>query len=364
MVETYKLIKNSNSYKKLANKVINENQRSKATRYLKHESISIDMSQVEDDFVVLPHYRANGKKSSIKYALAETVWYASKQSKTNLIAKFGPIWKKMEDENGLINSNYGHQVFMNQDFDMKIAELIVEKKVRFFIASDDNQSSRTDLVCNNAIDLYLDEDNNLRARVVARSIDLVYGYPYDMFAAQLFVRFVQKALRSRTIETQFTNLRFDIEDVHIYHTDIDEEKLEVFEAFDDSEFIQISANVIFEVLEELEYDKLTVADVETIRNTLAEHVYIIENSSINDYSEKVEFIMYRDSHSSILKKYVVEKMTKEKKSLDQFDRVVKFLDRNRFDRKNLVKADDKLLYVSRVRCGFGTAKYEVTLYEL
>lgn len=364
MVETYKLIKNSNSYKKLANKVINENQCSKTTRYLKHESISIDMSQVEDDLVILPHYRANGKKSSIKYALAETVWYASKQLKTNLIAKFGPIWKKMEDANGLINSNYGHQVFMNQDFDTKIEELIAEKKVRFFIASDDNQSSRSDLVCNNAIDLYLDEENNLRARVVARSIDLVYGYPYDMFAAQLFVRYVQERLRSSKIETKFVSLRFDIENVHIYHTDIDEEKLEIFEAFDDSEFITISAHSIFEVLETLDYDSLTIADVEDIRNTLSENSKIVENSKVNELSEKVEFIMYRDTRPSLLKRYVLEKLTKEKKSLDQFDRVIKFLDCDKFDRKNLVKADDKLVYVSRVRCGFGTAKYEVTVYEL
>lgn len=364
MVEIYTLSMKSNSYKELSKKVISMGDRSKITRFLRHQSLGMNMSAIESDYVALPKIRANGAESSIKYALAETVWYASQQLKTKLIAKFGPIWKKMEDSKGLVNSNYGHQIFRNQDFDQKLAELVENKQVRFLIASDENQKSRTDLVCNNAVDIYLNEDK-IEVRVVARSIDLIFGYPYDVFAAQLFVRYVQKKLLEKySMTTEFTNLRFDIENVHIYNKDIEFDET-IIDRFDDEEFILISANEIFEMLVEVDFSNITDKNVAAIREHLAEKSFVVRRPEINSQqTERIEHVMYRDAYLPHLKRRVLEDLTTEKSVIDQFDRVVEFLNADKHDRKNLVKIGEKLLYLSRVTCGFGTAQYEVTIYEL
>lgn len=363
MVEIYTLIKKSKSYKTLANDVIAYGIKSKDTKFLKHESLEIDVSQLDDRIVCLPRYRANGKESSIKYAIAETIWYASKQLKTDLILKFGPIWKKMEDSRGLVNSNYGHQIFNNQNFEEKAAELVKEKKVRFFIASDDNQFSRTDLVCNNAVDVYLDEENRLSVRVVARSIDLIFGYPYDMFAAQLFVRYLQRhLLKEFDLSTKFETLRFDIENVHIYDKDV--ESVSDIRDFNDDEFIVIDSEEIFGMIEEINFDNLNVKNVEAIREILAEKSEVIEAKELNEKSNEVRTGIYRDAHHPSLRRRLLGRAVKDSKSVDQFERVIDHLNKNKFDRKNLIKHGDSLLYISRIKCGFGVAQYEVTKYEL
>lgn len=361
-MEKYTSKKRSNSYKELARKVMTIGQKSNDTRFMRRESISINMSVVPGDHVILPLYRANGKKSSIKYALAESIWYASRRLTTELISKFGPIWKKMEDSKGLVNSNYGHQIFNNQNLDEKIGELVQTGKTRLFIVSRDNQSSRTDLVCNNAVDLYLSTSRQLKARVIARSIDLVYGYPYDVFAAQLFVRHVQnKIYDDFNLDTNLTSLRFDIENVHIYDKDMTEDPVS-FETFDDQTFIVVSSHEVSNALKSIDYDKITVKDVEEIRDSLAESLsFEIKLSEANLLRENVEFEMFRSDRPDDLVKHLISR--DDRISERQFYNVLDFINKDQFDRKNVVRLEDSLLYLTREKSPFGTKLlYEVSRY--
>lgn len=364
MLSDYTITKNSNSYKSIALKVLKYGKDSKDTKFLQHESIVLDMSSANEDEVMLPKYRINGKKSSIKYALAETIWYASMQRETNLIARFGPIWKKMEDENGLVNSNYGYQIFKNQDFKETVAKLVKDGKARFFIASDDNQFSRSDLVCNNAVDIYLDkESGKIKVRVVARSIDLVYGYPYDVFAAQLFVRYVQKYLEEEYhLQTKFMTLRFDIENVHIYKKD--EVTIKSIADIDDRKFIAINAGRIFSEIDFLKrhkrFERMTDGTVKIIRDELAKDAFEFTIDGLKPV-EEVQFRILRESQPHIIKSALVT----GDKAQRRFDDVVTYLNNDQFDRKNLVKVDDKLLYITKVKIGiFRSMEYEVMIYEL
>lgn len=363
MIETYTLIKQSKSYKTLANNIIDYGMQSRMTQFLKHESIELDVSHLDDRMVCLPRYRATGKVSSIKYAIAETIWYASRQRQTSLIAKFGPIWKQMEDSNGLVNSNYGYQIFNNQDFEEKSAELIRKKKVRFLIASDENQHSRTDLVCNNAVDIYLDDENQLSVRVVARSIDLIFGYPYDMFAAQLFVRYLQRYLMNKlNISTSFKNLRFDIENVHIYKRNIS--SIQEIKDFNDTEFIVIDSEEIFSAIEKLDFETLDVSDVVAIRETLAQKAKIVDLRAMNERSNEIRRFIYRDTKPLLLQHRLFGKDVEYSRSIDRFNQVIEYLREDKFDRKNLIKYEDSLLYVTRIKHELFADEYEVMKYDL
>lgn len=366
-MEQYTLTKKSNSYKSLARKIISRGKKSKDTRFLKHESISIDMSRVAGDFVILPRFRANNKESSIKYALAETIWYASKRLDTQLISKFGPIWKKMEDSKGLVNSNYGHQIFKNQDVSEKVADLATfkeeSKSSRFFIASESNQNSRSDLVCNNALDLYIDKSGKIRVRVIARSIDLVYGYPYDMFAAQLFVRKIQKELKETyDLKTTLQGIRFDIENAHIYDKDIEDRA--AVEIFNSKEFITIDSNKIFDEIDKIDFETLDADKIEQIRSKLAESAIILESEHVNSLSEDVDFEIFLDRTPSILRNRLIERKRRDSVAIKQFNKVLEYVNKDLFDRKNLIKFDEDLLYLHRFIGENGVSHYEVTRYAI
>ena len=57
--------------------------KSDTTRFLRRQSIELDRSSVKFNEILLPKFRANGKKSSVKYALAETVWYFQEEEIRN-----------------------------------------------------------------------------------------------------------------------------------------------------------------------------------------------------------------------------------------------------------------------------------------
>ena len=118
------------------------------------------------------------------------------------------------------------------------------------------------------------------------------------------------------------------------------------------------------MIEEINFDNLNVKNVEAIRETLAEKSKVIEAKELNEKSNEVHTDIYRDAHHPSLRRRLLGRAVKDSKSVDQFERVIDHLNKNKFDRKNLIKHGDSLLYLSRIKCGFGIAQYEVTKYEL
>lgn len=69
--------------------------------------------------LVFPEKRM-GLTTYTSYALAEAAWYMSRDRKVDWISDYGPIWKDMVDNNGLVNSNYGYQLYNNNDLTRKL----------------------------------------------------------------------------------------------------------------------------------------------------------------------------------------------------------------------------------------------------
>lgn len=158
--------------------------------------------------LVFPKERM-GLKTYTSYALAEAAWYMSQDRKVDWISDYGPIWKDMVDSNGLVNSNYGYQLYHNNDL---TRELKPYHPVYYDILNYENSQSINDVPCNNVVIAEL-KDSGLHMYSLARSIDLIYGLPFDMIALQAFGYIL---LQQQSINSYVSNVSFEIIDAHVY----------------------------------------------------------------------------------------------------------------------------------------------------
>lgn len=198
-----------------------------------------------DDVIIVPAHRGNGQKFSERYALCEAAWYAygTRDPQPMIDAGFS-VWKNMADHNGLVNSNYGYQ-WRNNTPVTPNAYAIAQHLLRKLRNSDDqviehtiplltrdNEKSPNDVPCNVHITITLRRLDNGQVAISghshARSIDLVYGLPYDSFMLQLLVRSVMDKYRVQAAEfdpdivADAVFVSFDIANCHIYHDTIDD----------------------------------------------------------------------------------------------------------------------------------------------
>lgn len=214
-----------NPYNDLLTKIVREGYETPITRMLMDQSITFDLHPLNissTNWNMMMPLKRGSITSSMKYAAAEAVWYLAQTREIDLIVKYGKIWAKMTDDQGLINSNYGYQLSHNQNLTDKLEELFETSKTVLNIISTENQDSTTDLVCNNQVVLSLavgfDGAYELSAKVNARSIDVMFGLPYDMFAAQGLMCIIAEALHhTYEIDVHLDTLTFNISNVHWYH---------------------------------------------------------------------------------------------------------------------------------------------------
>lgn len=152
--------------------------------------------------LILPAHRL-GLKTYLSYALAEAEWYMKQDRTVDFISQYGPIWNNMTDENGLVNSNYWYQINHNQ-----CAHNLNKGHNTYWIINEENSKSLNDVPCNNVLNIYLNDKGEANTFVLARSIDLIYGLPFDMFAFQGIAR--------KLGASKIGYITFDIIDAHIY----------------------------------------------------------------------------------------------------------------------------------------------------
>jgi len=122
------------------------------------------------------------------YAEAEWKWYLSEDRNINklgeIYGKVPEIWKRMADNDGNVNSNYGWQWGRNNQIDMVIAKLKHEKNTRQACISiyDGKEISdyAFDTPCTHAIQFTI-VHNRLDMCVTMRSNDLWYGFCNDQY---------------------------------------------------------------------------------------------------------------------------------------------------------------------------------------
>ena len=138
-----------------------------------------------------PQYNTiiDGKREwNLDYAKAEWKWYLSGDPNIkklgDIYGKVPPIWKRMADEKGNVNSNYGWQWQRNNQLDYIIEKLKKHKHTRHAAISiydgKEHDQFATDTPCTYAVQ-FTNVDNRLNMCVIMRSNDLWYGFCNDQY---------------------------------------------------------------------------------------------------------------------------------------------------------------------------------------
>ena len=123
-----------------------------------------------------------------EYAEAEWQWYLSGDPSIfklgDIYGKVPPIWSRMADEKGNVNSNYGYQWNRNNQLDYVIDKLKKHKHTRHAAISiydgKEHDQFATDTPCTYAVQ-FTNVNNYLNMCVTMRSNDLWYGFCNDQY---------------------------------------------------------------------------------------------------------------------------------------------------------------------------------------
>ena len=137
----------------------------------------------------------------LEYAEAEWQWYLSGDPNIKklgqLYGKIPPIWERMADSKGNVMSNYGWQMYRNDQLDYVIAKLRNEKDTRHAAISiydcKEHKHYRKDTPCTYAIQFTI-INNRLNMAVLMRSNDLWYGFCNDQYCFSMIQKLVADRL--------------------------------------------------------------------------------------------------------------------------------------------------------------------------
>ncbi len=141
------------------------------------------------------------RKFNIEYAKAEWKWYLSGDRSINklgeIYGKIPPIWKRMADSKGDVNSNYGYQWERNNQLD-KVVDILRENPttrratISIYDGKEINDYNR-DTPCTYAVQFTI-LDNKLNMSVYMRSNDLWYGFCIDQYCFSMLQQHVAEML--------------------------------------------------------------------------------------------------------------------------------------------------------------------------
>jgi thymidylate synthase len=141
------------------------------------------------------------RKWSKEYAEAEWQWYLSGdpsiQKLGDIYGKIPPIWKRMADENGNVNSNYGWQWQRNNQLDYVVDLLKNNPDTRkaaisIYDAKESDKYSK-DTPCTYAVQFTI-INNKLNMSVYMRSNDIWYGFCNDQYCFSELQKIVAEKL--------------------------------------------------------------------------------------------------------------------------------------------------------------------------
>jgi len=138
---------------------------------------------------------------SPKYAAAEWAWYLSGDPSINklgkLYGKIPPIWKRMADPSGNVNSNYGYQWKRNDQIGYVVDLLRNNKDTRQACISiydgKEHDKFATDTPCTYAVQFTI-INNKLCMSVYMRSNDIWYGFCNDQYQFSMLQQMVADML--------------------------------------------------------------------------------------------------------------------------------------------------------------------------
>jgi len=159
---------------------------------------------------------------NVEYAEAEWQWYLSGDPNIiklgQIYGKIPPIWERMADSDGNVNSNYGYQWERNHQLDYVVAKLKDNPNTRHAAISiydcKEFKKYRKDTPCTYAVQFTV-LNNKLNMSVVMRSNDLWYGFCNDQYCFSM----LQKLVSERTGYEIGTYYHF-AHNLHLYNDKI------------------------------------------------------------------------------------------------------------------------------------------------
>ena len=157
-----------------------------------------------------------------EYAEAEWQWYLTGDPKISTLGdiygKVPEIWKRMADENGQVNSNYGYQWERARQLENVVEMLVKNPSTRRACISiyDGKEISdyASDTPCTYAVQFTI-LDNRLNMCVTMRSNDLWFGFCNDQYCFSKLQQLVSERLKLKT----GTYYHF-VHNLHLYNKQI------------------------------------------------------------------------------------------------------------------------------------------------
>jgi thymidylate synthase len=145
------------------------------------------------------------RKWNEEYAEAEWQWYLSGDKSIfklgDIYGKIPPIWSRMADPQGNVNSNYGYQWQRKRQLDAVVRKLMIDKDTRQACISiyDGKEMYKydNDTPCTYAVQFTIVNDR-LDMCVTMRSNDLWYGFCNDQYQFSKLQEMVSKRLKIET----------------------------------------------------------------------------------------------------------------------------------------------------------------------
>ena len=141
------------------------------------------------------------RKWNVEYARAEWQWYISGDKNITklgkIYGKIPPIWIKMADDEGNVNSNYGYQWKRHYQLEKVITKLKANPSTRQACISiydgKEIHKYNTDTPCTYAVQFTILNDK-LNMCVTMRSNDLWYGFCVDQYCFSMLQQLVASRL--------------------------------------------------------------------------------------------------------------------------------------------------------------------------
>ena len=165
---------------------------------------------------------------SLKYLLAEWLWYVSGELDVEFIGEYAPFWKKIVNNDGhTVNSNYGYYMFkqsvgkinIKSQFDYVVDTLRVDKDSRQAVVNINNISHKVEGIKDYPCTVYMQffiRNNELELTVGMRSTDLVLGYCNDVFQFTMFQYLVYNELKKYMEDLKIGNFTLFTSSLHVY----------------------------------------------------------------------------------------------------------------------------------------------------
>ena len=171
-----------------------------------------------------------GRKYSLKYAIAEFIWYMSGKKDLEMITHYAPSIVKYSDDGKTINSGYGYKIMRNiqngkTQIDYVIEKLKNDKHTRqaVIIIRDISdtiydikmQGKSKDIPCTFYMHFQI-VNNELICIVSMRSQDLLVGKLYDVFCFTMIQEFIFVKLKKFYKNLKLGKFIMYDNNVHIY----------------------------------------------------------------------------------------------------------------------------------------------------